>query len=66
MDKITQNLAQQMRIRILKSVPLLAMLRDNELIQVANAMRVQCFSPGESIIHEGEKGKWASIIAVDR
>jgi CRP-like cAMP-binding protein len=34
MDKITQTLAQQMRIRILKSVPLLAMLTDEELIQV--------------------------------
>jgi hypothetical protein len=34
MDKITQTLAQQMRIRILKSVPLLAMLTDDELIQV--------------------------------
>ena len=57
MDQITQTLAQQMRIRILKSVPLLAMLTDKELIQVANAMRVQCFSPNDTIIREGEKGR---------
>ena len=62
MDRITQNLAQQMRIRILKSVPLLAMLTDRELIGVANAMRVQCFAPGENIIKEGEKGERFYII----
>mmetsp|Transcript_9580 Transcript_9580/g.11597 ORF Transcript_9580/g.11597 Transcript_9580/m.11597 type:complete len:772 (+) Transcript_9580:51-2366(+) len=62
MDKITQTLAQQMRIRILKSVPLLAMLTDDELIQVANSMRVQCFGPNEPIIREGEKGERFYII----
>eukprot|EP00614_Pseudopedinella_elastica_P011081 CAMPEP_0172595798 /NCGR_PEP_ID=MMETSP1068-20121228/15442_1 /TAXON_ID=35684 /ORGANISM="Pseudopedinella elastica, Strain CCMP716" /LENGTH=644 /DNA_ID=CAMNT_0013394505 /DNA_START=15 /DNA_END=1946 /DNA_ORIENTATION=+ len=62
MDKITQTLAQQMRIRILKSVPLLAMLTDDELIQVANSMRVQCFGPGEVIIEEGQKGERFYII----
>jgi hypothetical protein len=49
MDKITQTLAQQMRIRILKSVPLLAMLTDEELIQVFCV----CVCGGV-LLHKGE------------
>lgn len=49
-------LASQMRIRILRSVPLLSKLSDRDLERVARAMRVQQFSEGEFIIREGEVG----------
>lgn len=55
-------LEKQMRLRILKSVPLLAMLSDDELSKVAKAMRVQMFNPGSSIIKEGESGSRFYII----
>jgi serine/threonine protein kinase/CRP-like cAMP-binding protein len=55
-------LARQMRIRVLKSVPLLARLSDMELDQVGDAMRVQIFSPGDYIIREGEIGQRFYII----
>lgn len=43
----------QMRVRILKSVPLLALLTDEELLAVSDAMRVQIFGPGDTIIRQG-------------
>jgi CRP-like cAMP-binding protein len=55
-------LEKQMRLRILKSVPLLAMLSDDELGKVAKAMRVQMFNPGSAIIKEGESGSRFYII----
>jgi len=55
-------LNRQMRIRVLKSVPLLARLTDMELDQVGDAMRVQVFSPGDYIIKEGEIGRRFYII----
>ena len=51
-----------MRLRILKSVPLLAILSDDELSKVAKAMRVQMFNPGTAIIKEGESGSRFYII----
>lgn len=55
-------LEKQMRLRILKSVPLLAILNNDELAKVAKAMRVQMFNPGAAIIKEGESGSRFYII----
>ena len=51
-----------MRLRILRSVPLLAILSNDELSKVAKAMRVQMFNPGAPIIKEGEQGSRFYII----
>ena len=55
-------LEKQMRLRILRSVPLLASLSNGELSKVAKSMRVQMFNPGASIIKEGEQGSRFYII----
>jgi CRP-like cAMP-binding protein len=55
-------LEKQMRLRILKSVPLLAILSNDELSKVAKAMRVQMFKAGAPIIKEGEQGSRFYII----
>jgi len=55
-------LEKQMRLRILKSVPLLSILSNDELAKVAKAMRVQMFNPGAPIIKEGESGSRFYII----
>jgi len=55
-------LEKQMRLRILRSVPLLAVLSDDELSKVARAMRVQMFKSGARIIKEGEQGSRFYII----
>jgi hypothetical protein len=63
MDKITQTLAQQMRIRILKSVPLLAMLTDEELIQVC--VGGYCYIMGSPGVGMGQLGtRRASLYGV--
>lgn len=62
MQNITQTLAMQMRTRILKSVPLLALLTDEELLAVSDAMRVQIFGPGDTIIRQGNTGERFYII----
>ena len=51
-----------MRIRILKSVPLLANLTDAELDAVADAMRLHEYQDGDRIIAEGESGSKFYII----
>lgn len=55
-------LSHQMRIRVLKSVPLLSHLSDADLDQVGNAMRVQQFEPNQYIVQEGEPGSRFYII----
>ena len=44
---LQELLQQQMRIRILKSVPLLSHLPDQVLDKLADAMRIQMFRPGK-------------------
>ena len=55
-------LQQQMRIRILKSVPLLRDLTDDVLDKVADAMRIQNFKPKKNIIKQGDLGTRFYII----
>jgi len=55
-------LAAQMRIRILRCVPLLSHLPAEDLDRVSRVMRVQQFQPGEFIIREGEHGTRLYII----
>jgi CRP-like cAMP-binding protein len=59
---LSDVLSRNMRIRILKSVPLLANLTDDELDCIACAMRVQVFEDGEYIIRQGEVGTRFYII----
>jgi cGMP-dependent protein kinase len=54
--------ASRMRIRILRSVPLLSRLTDEQLDRIAQAMRVQTFTDGEYIIREGQQGTRFYII----
>ena len=53
---------QQMRMRILKSVPLLSHLDDHVLDKLADAMRIQLFDSGKYVIKEGDKGSRFYII----
>jgi len=57
-------LQQQMRIRILKSVPLLrnSGLADDVLDKLADAMRIQLFRPRKHIIKQGDEGHRFYII----
>ncbi|KAJ8608326.1 hypothetical protein CTAYLR_009416 [Chrysophaeum taylorii] len=55
-------LEQQMRIRILKSVPLLRHLPSKTLEKLAEAMKIQLFRGGRSVIKEGEPGSRFYII----
>lgn len=55
-------LSLQMRIRVLRSVPLLSRLSDAELDHVGNAMRVEEYQPNERIVNEGEPGNIFYII----
>ena len=55
-------LSRMMRIRILKSVPLLSRLTENELDILADAMRVQLFDEGDYVIRQGERGTRFYII----
>jgi hypothetical protein len=48
-----------MRLRILKSVPLLAKLTDSELSSVADALCVQSFEDGDYVIRQGEEVRGA-------
>ena len=53
---------QQMRMRILKSVPLLSHLDDHVLDKLADAVRIQLFDAGKYVIKEGDKGSRFYII----
>ncbi|KAG5187649.1 putative cGMP-dependent protein kinase [Tribonema minus] len=58
-----QNVLQgNMRLRILKSVPLLTKLTDMELSSVADALCVQSFEDGDYVIRQGEEGTRFYII----
>jgi len=59
---LQEMLQQQMRIRILKSVPLLSHLSDDVLDKLADAMRIQLFRPGKYVVKEGEEGSRFYII----
>mmetsp|Transcript_34552 Transcript_34552/g.91733 ORF Transcript_34552/g.91733 Transcript_34552/m.91733 type:complete len:538 (+) Transcript_34552:963-2576(+) len=59
---LQEVISAQMRIRILRSVPLLARLSDRDLDRLARAMRVQQFEDEEYIIREGETGTRFYII----
>jgi hypothetical protein len=48
-------LQNNMRLRILKSVPLLAKLTDTELCSVADALCVQSFEDQDYVIRQGEE-----------
>jgi signal-transduction protein with cAMP-binding, CBS, and nucleotidyltransferase domain len=45
-----------MRIRVLKSVPLLSSLSDNQLDAVSHELCVECFAEGDHIVREGDPG----------
>lgn len=47
---------RQMRIRVLRSVPLLSSLSDDELDILAHALNVVCFEDKSTIIREGDAG----------
>ncbi|KAG5180035.1 putative cGMP-dependent protein kinase [Tribonema minus] len=55
-------LQNNMRLRILKSVPLLAKLTDPELSSVADTLCVQSFEDGDYVIRQGEEGTRFYII----
>ncbi|KAJ1450461.1 kinase-like domain-containing protein [Pelagophyceae sp. CCMP2097] len=55
-------LAQQMRVRILRSVTLLCGLGDEILDSLAVAMRIQVFGAGEHVVRQGEAGSRFYII----
>eukprot|EP00903_Cladosiphon_okamuranus_P007650 g7418.t1 len=55
-------LQQNMRLRILKGVPLLSKLTNDELCRVAGALCVQSFDDGDYIIRQGEEGTRFFII----
>jgi cGMP-dependent protein kinase len=55
-------LDRQMRIRVLKSVPLLSSLSDDELDTIAHALRVVVYSDGDIIIQQGQEGTSFFII----
>lgn len=55
-------LQNNMRLRILKGVPLLSKLTKDELCRVADALCVQSFEDGDYIIRQGEEGTRFFII----
>merc|ERR1719305_412397 len=55
-------LDRQMRIRVLKSVPLLSSLSDDELDTIAHALRVVGYSDGDIVIQQGQEGTSFFII----
>ena len=59
---LRELLDRQMRIRVLKSVPLLSSLSDDELDTIAHALRVVVYSDGDVIIQQGEEGTSFFII----
>ncbi|CAM9441201.1 unnamed protein product [Chrysoparadoxa australica] len=59
---IQELLQNNMRLRILRSVPLLSKLTDLELCRVADALCVQSFEDGDYIIRQGEEGSRFYII----
>ena len=62
LGSVQESLAKKMRVRILKSVPLLSKLSDAKLIRLSGVMRVQAFAPGACIIRQGETGSRFYII----
>lgn len=62
LGNIQEVLVQRMRIRILKSVPLLSGLSDDKLAKLSNVMRVQSFKDGTYILKEGDEGSRFYII----
>lgn len=54
-------LDRQMRIRVLKSVPLLSSLSDDELDTIAHALRVVVYSDGDVIIQHGEEVQYSTV-----
>jgi CRP-like cAMP-binding protein len=62
MGQARQLMAKRMRVRILQSVPLLAKLSENKLLELAGVMKVQSFADGAFIIKEGEEGSRFYII----
>ncbi|CAN0206792.1 unnamed protein product, partial [Ascophyllum nodosum] len=62
MGPIQIMLQNNMRLRILKGVRLLAKLTDSELSRVADALCVQSFEDGDYIIRQGEEGARFFII----
>jgi hypothetical protein len=53
-----------MRLRILKSVPLLAKLTDTELCSVADALCVQSFEDQDYVIRQGEEVQTCSTCSM--
>ena len=53
---LTEVLDRQMRIRVLRSVPLLQSLTDCELDLLAHALNVMAFTDGQMILREGDPG----------
>lgn len=62
MGSIHDVLQNNMRLRILKGVPLLAKLTDEELSRVADSLVVQSFEDVDYIIRQGEEGTRFFII----
>ena len=62
MGQARQLMAKRMRVRILQSVPLLAKLSENKLLELASVMKVQSFPDNAYIIKEGDEGSRFYII----
>lgn len=60
---LRQLIDRQMRIRVLKSVPLLKSLSDDELDLLAHALNVVVFENGKKIITCGEEGSTFYIVS---
>jgi CRP-like cAMP-binding protein len=56
-------LASRMRIRILKSVPLLSRMPESTLVRLGAALRIQTFAAGSYIIRQGDEGSRFYIIS---
>ncbi|KAF1332340.1 Agc protein kinase, partial [Globisporangium splendens] len=56
---------RQMRIRVLRSVPLLSLLTDDELDLLAHALNVISFEDNSVIIREGDAGDTFYMISVE-
>ena len=62
MGQARHLMAKRMRVRILQSVPLLAKLSENKLLELSSLMKVQSFPDGTYIIKVGEEGSRFYII----
>ena len=62
LGSLNDLLARQMRIRILKSVPLLSQLDDLDLERLTSMMKVQIFEAGNVIIRQNDVGSRFYII----